>query len=98
MSQAPNAVRLGHAFSAPSSEVPHALHVSWIIIIHEITAFRVWLDVRSNAIQHFVADVLVENQLMRNVLRDTGWRHVLHPTDSNVLHVDINLADVPESI
>jgi GNAT superfamily N-acetyltransferase len=49
---------------------------------------------RSNAIQYFVADVLVENQLMRNVLRDTGWRHVLHPTDGIVLHVDIDLADV----
>jgi RimJ/RimL family protein N-acetyltransferase len=36
---------------------------------------------RSNAIQHFVGDVLVENQRMHKVLRDTGWRHVLHPTD-----------------
>jgi GNAT superfamily N-acetyltransferase len=49
---------------------------------------------RSNAIQHFVADVLVQNQLMHKVLRDTGWRHVLHPTDGNVLHVDIDLPHV----
>jgi len=45
---------------------------------------------RSNAIQRFVADVLVENRLMRNVLRDAGW-HTMY-SDGNVLHVDIELA------
>jgi RimJ/RimL family protein N-acetyltransferase len=45
---------------------------------------------RSNAIQHFVADVLVENRLMRNVLRDAGWHTTYN--DGNVLHVDIDLA------
>jgi RimJ/RimL family protein N-acetyltransferase len=48
---------------------------------------------RSNAIQHLVADVLVENQLMRRVLRDTGWRHVAS-NDGHVLHVDIDLPAV----
>jgi hypothetical protein len=46
----------------------------------------------SNAIQHFVADVLVENRLMRNVLRDAGWHTTYN--DGNVLHVDIDLAKV----
>jgi RimJ/RimL family protein N-acetyltransferase len=46
----------------------------------------------SNAIQHFVADVLAENRLMRNVLRDAGWHTTSN--DGNVLHVDIDLAKV----
>lgn len=47
---------------------------------------------RSNAIQHFVADVLVENRVMRNVLCDAGWDSTY--SDGNVLHVDIDLAKV----
>jgi RimJ/RimL family protein N-acetyltransferase len=46
----------------------------------------------SNTIQHFVADVLAENQLMRNLLRDAGWHTTSN--DGNVLHVDIDLAKV----
>ncbi|MDT5354614.1 MAG: hypothetical protein QOJ56_3146 [Mycobacterium sp.] len=47
---------------------------------------------RSNEIRHFVADVLVENRVMRNVLHDAGWHSAY--SDGNVLHVDVDLAKV----
>jgi GNAT superfamily N-acetyltransferase len=47
---------------------------------------------RSNEIRHFVAEVLVENRLMRNVLHTAGWHSAY--SDGNVLHVDIDLAKV----
>jgi RimJ/RimL family protein N-acetyltransferase len=58
------------------------------------TALLRWLShiAHCNAIQRFVADVLVENRLMRNVLRDAGWHTT--SSDGNVLHVDIDLAKV----
>jgi hypothetical protein len=58
------------------------------------TALLRWIShiARTNAIRHFVADVLVENRLMRNVLRDAGWHSTY--SDGNVLHVDIDLAKV----
>jgi GNAT superfamily N-acetyltransferase len=48
----------------------------------------------NNGIQHFVADVLTSNHLMFKVLHDAG----LHPQhksfDSDVVHLDIDLAAV----
>lgn len=48
---------------------------------------------RRQGVRRFVADILVENQLMLRVLADSGWLHRRSGAGS-VYHVEISLPDV----
>ena len=52
---------------------------------------------RDNGLDHLVADVLTENYLMRKVMPDAAWPCTVH-TDGSELRVDVNLAELGQSM
>ncbi len=51
---------------------------------------RLGQTAKENGVHHFVAEVLWENHLMLQVLRDVGWPCTRH-LEGSVLHVEIDL-------
>ena len=67
--------------------VAHAQHLRGVgtALLHRLGAVA-----RDHGVQHFVAEVLVENRLMLEVLADSGWPCKRH-LDGAVLHVEVDL-------
>jgi RimJ/RimL family protein N-acetyltransferase len=67
--------------------VAHAEHLRGVgtALLHRLGAIA-----RDRGLHHFVADVVVENHLMLQVLVDSGWPCKRH-LDGAILHVEIDL-------